>query len=186
MNHQDRNQFLEKQTRAFTAGTAEMIDNQWVFFDEETDEASMLEYYIDHEIEVFRFNQWEKGKLRDNGKIKLPYGTVSLDHAAAIRIRKNLVFSLEMLLDDLNDDAFVQFITSLNSAHFSIYDCIYCHNHLSFLSKEGRREGVNFLMFDNSENICSVQHHFRYSQKDQDRFELTLNTGKRFIIEKFN
>ncbi|WP_433748838.1 DUF2777 domain-containing protein [Falsibacillus pallidus] len=184
MKHKNRSQLLDRQTRAFTTGTVELINDQWIFFDEETDEASMLEYYIDQEIEVLRFNSWEKGQLLEEGQINLPYGIVALENSASIRIKKNLVFSLEMLLDDLNDDAFIQFITSLNTAHFSIYDCIYCHNHLSFLQKSGRREGVNFLMFDNMDGICAVQHHFRYNEKNQDRFEFTLNTGKRFVIEK--
>lgn len=49
-----------------------------------------------------------------------------------------------------------------------------------------KKNGVNFLLFDNDEFFCAVQHHFSYGSKNNDRFEITLNTGKRMIIERFS
>jgi hypothetical protein len=184
MNRQQRLKLYDIQHRAFNEGTVEQINNQWIFFDEETDEATMLEEFIHQEIEIFRLNRWRKGILNEPGKIHCGKEVILFRDHDLIRIRKHLVYSLERLLDGVNDDAFFQFITTLNSLNFSIYDCIYCYNHLSFLSDEHRKDGVNFMVFDNQEQICNVQHHFCYYEKVNDRFEFTLNTGKRLIIEK--
>ncbi|MFS8631187.1 MAG: DUF2777 domain-containing protein, partial [Bacillales bacterium] len=58
--------------------------------------------------------------------------------------------------------------------------------HLNFLEGAKRKEGVNFLIFDNQEMICNVQHHFGYYERERDRFEFTINNGKRTIIEKIS
>jgi hypothetical protein len=184
MNRQQRLKLYDFQARAYNVGTVEQINDQWIFFDEETDEAAMLDDFIHQEIEVFRLNRWKKGILREPGKINCGKEAVMLRDHDTIRIRKDLIYSLERLLEGVNDDAFFQFVTTLNSLNFSIYDCIYCYNHLSFLSDENRKDGVNFMVFDNQEQICNVQHHFCYFEKVNDRFEFTLNTGKRLVIEK--
>jgi hypothetical protein len=184
MNKQQRTKLIEYQQRAFTEGTAECINDQWVFFDEETEEATLLDVWLHEEIEVFRLNRWRKGVLNKDGKIKQGNDLIHLKNQETIRIRKHLVFALEQLLKEVNDDAFCQFITSLNTMNFSIYDCIYCYNHLTFLSETKQKSGVNFIIFDNGDSICSVHHHFVYFEKTSDRFEFTLNTGKRMVIEK--
>lgn len=184
MKHTPRERLYEAQPRAYTEGTIEQINDQWIFFDGETEEAARLEDFLHQEIEVFRLNHWKKGILTDPGIIKIGKENILLRDQDLIRIRKNLVYSLERLLDGINEDAFIQFVTTLNSLEFSVYDCLYCYNHLSFLGEEHRRDGVNFMIFDNQECICNVQHHFYYFEKGSDRFEFTINTGKRLIIEK--
>lgn len=186
MNRQQRLNLIEQQSRAYMEGNVEFINNQWVFFDQETDEASSLEEYRQQEIEVFRLKRWRKGVLSLNGQIHCGSDLLHLKDQDQIRIKKHLVFSLESLLEEVNDDAFVQFITSLNSIDFSIFDCIYCYNQLTFFGDETRKSGVNFMIFDNQEHICSVQHHFFYYEKETDRFEFTLNSGKRMVIEKIS
>lgn len=184
MNRQQRIKLIEYQNRAFIEGNVEFINGQWIFFDHETDEASALDDFLHNDIEIFRLTRWKKGKLLEPGKLSCIDGSVYFKDQDKIRIRKHLVFSLEKLLDDLNDDAFYQFVTTLNGMQFSIYDCIYCYNHLTFVDSDSRKSGVNFIVFDNQEQICNVQHHFCYFEKVSDRFEFTLNTGKRMIIEK--
>lgn len=184
MNRQQRSKLIEFQTRAFIEGTVEYINEQWVFFENETEEASLLEEYLHQEIEVFRHSRFRKGVLFEDGKIGFTDEILVLKNNDTIRIRKNLIYSLERLLEEISDDAFYQFVTHLNSLKFSVYDCIYCYNHLTFLNKEVRKEGVNFIIFDNQDDICSIQHHFCYYEKKNDRFEFTLNNGKRTIIEK--
>lgn len=186
MNNQHRSKLIEYQTRAFAQGAVEFINDQWIFFDDETEEATMLDEYLHQEIEILFFNKWRKGILLDQGKINTNGSIISFKNQDTIRIRKHLVFALERLLEDLGDDSFYQFITTLNSLDFSIYDCIYCYNHLTFLKDVKRKSGVNMMIFDNSEGICSVNHHFYYHEKSTDRFEFTLNTGKRMIIEKLS
>ncbi|MBS4172018.1 DUF2777 domain-containing protein [Bacillus sp. FJAT-49736] len=184
MDHQHREQLIRNQDRAFITGSIENINDQWVFFDDETDEAFMLEEYFAQEVEIFHRQQWIKGVLEGDGKITMPNSTFFLHDQLKIRIRKQLTFAFEILLNELKDDALLYFIHNLNQLEFSVYDCIYCHNQLSYLAQEEKQNGVNFLIFDNGENICSIQHHFKYEQDSQDRFEFTLSTGKRTIVEK--
>jgi hypothetical protein len=184
MNRQQRIKLYDIQARSYTEGTVEQINDQWVFFDEETEEASLIDDFLQQEVEIFRLNRWRKGILFEPGKVHIGKETIMFRDNDQVRIRKHLIYSLERLLEGINDDAFFQFVTTLNSLNFSIYDCIYCYNHLSFLSDEHRKDGVNFMVFDNQEQICNVQHHFCYYEKVNDRFEFTLNTGKRLVIEK--
>lgn len=184
MNRQHRMHLYDIQNRAYTEGTVEQINDQWIFFDEETEEAVMLEDFLQQEMEIYRLNRWKKGILYEAGKIRIGNEVMMLRDHDRVRIRKHLIYSLERLLEGINDDAFIQFVTTLNSLNFSIFDCIYCYNHLSFLSDENRKDGVNFMVFDNQNEICNVQHHFCYYEKINDRFEFTINTGKRLIIEK--
>lgn len=184
LEKQQRNKLIQHQQRAFTEGSVEYINEQWVFFDDETEEATLLNVWINEEIEVFVFNRWRKGVLKSDGMIGLGQDHYHLKDQDSIRIRKRLVYALEQLLIEINDDAFCQFIIHLNSLQFSIYDCIYCYNHLNFLSESSQKSGVNFIVLDNGENICSVQHHFVYYEKKSDRFEFTMSSGKRMVIEK--
>jgi hypothetical protein len=184
MNKQQRSKLMEFQQRAFTEGTVEYINKQWVFFDKETEEASLLDEWIHQEIEIFRLKRWRKGVLYEDGRMGLGSEAIHLKDQDIVRMRKTLVFSLELLLNELNDDAFCQFVTTLNSMNLSIFDCIYCYNHLTFLSESKQKNGVNFIIFDNSDAICSVHHHFFYFKNISDRFEFTLSTGKRMVIEK--
>ncbi|MFD0048818.1 DUF2777 domain-containing protein [Actinomycetes bacterium NPDC127524] len=186
MSQQQRAKLFQRQSRAFSAGTVENINHQWIFFDEETDEASSLDEYLHQDIEVFRGHRWRKGIIEDNGAVRFNKEVLYLMDEERIRIRKQLIYSFERLLEELNDDSFFQFITTLNSLDFSIYDCIYSYNQLTFLKEAESRSGVNFFTFDNGTDICSVQHHFCYAEKSHDRFEFTMNTGKRIVIEKMN
>jgi hypothetical protein len=186
MNRQQRIYLMENQLRSYTTGLVEYINDQWVFFDNETDEAIDLEEYLHQEIEIYQHNYWRKGVLLEKGMVGFGDKVHLLKNQDLIRIRKQIIYSLERLLEDLNDDAFLHFVTTLNSLKFSIYDCIYCYNHLNFLNKSQPNSGVNFLIFDNQEHICTVQHHFTYYEKNSDRFEFTLNSGKRLIIEKIS
>ncbi|MCM3586105.1 DUF2777 domain-containing protein [Mesobacillus maritimus] len=186
MNQQQRLILIEKQDRSFETGTIEYINQQWVFFDEETEEASLLDHFLHQEIEISRTDCWLKGMLIEGGRVQCGSELFDLHDRETIRIRKQLIYSLERLLEQLQDEAFLYFINTLNSLQFSVHDCIYCYNHLNFLNPKDRVNGVNFLIFDNEEEICSIQHHFDYSSTRNDRFEFTLNNGKRTVIEKIS
>ncbi|MGM9924002.1 MAG: DUF2777 domain-containing protein [Bacillus sp. (in: firmicutes)] len=186
MNHQQRNELLNRQSRAFTSGIVEYINDQWVFFNDENDEAFPLEDYLESEMEIYRNNRWKKGFLSDLGVVTLKREKLLLLNQEKVRMKKHLQYSFDRLLEELNDDSFFQFIMTLNSLSFSIYDCIYGYNQLTFLRDRNNCSGVNFFTFDNGQYICTVQHHFVYSTKEHDRFEFTLNTGKRIVIEKLS
>jgi hypothetical protein len=184
MNRQQRLKLYNNQERAHTEGTVEQINDQWIFFDAETEEASLMEDFLQQDVEIFRLNRWKSGVLVEAGKIVSGKEIMLLRDHDLVRVRKHIIYSLERLLDSMNDDAFFQFVTTLNSLDFSLYDCLYCYNHLTFITDDTRKDGVNFIVFDNQLQICNVQHHFCYYEKVSDRFEFTLNTGKRLIIEK--
>lgn len=186
MRQQQRLKLMKQQQRAFTEGTVENINFQWIFFDDETDEASSIDDYMRNEVEVYRTGHWRSGIMLEDGAIQLHHEITYLKQNEQIRIRKKLLYSFEKLLENLTDDSFFQFVTTLNSLGFSTYDCIYSYNQLTFLNETVNRSGVNFFTFDNSTQICAVQHHFSYGENKNDRFEFTINTGKRIIIEKVN
>lgn len=186
MRQHPRVKLLKQQTRAFTEGTVENINFQWIFFDDETDEASSIDDYMRNEVEIYRTGRWRPGILLEEGAIQFQHEITFLKENESIKIRKKLIHSFEQLLEKLTDDSFFQFVTTLNSLGFSTYDCLYSYNQLAFLDEASNRSGVNFFTFDNSDQICAVQHHFSYGKNKNDRFEFTLNTGKRIVIEKVN
>lgn len=175
-----------KQTRAYIEGVVEQFNDQWVFFNIETEEASLLEERENKLLEIYDGQMWKKGYLLEDGQVQFSDGKIYViknhDH---IRFQKDLFHSFDTLLSELSDDVFIQFVTSLNSLQFSIFDCIYCYNHDMFIRNKQGQTGVNFILFDNEESVCSVQHHFSYlEQNKQERFEFTMNNGKRMIVEK--
>lgn len=186
MSQQQRAGIFERQLRAYTEGTVESINGQWIFFDSETDEASSLEEYVHQEVQLKRGRTWQTGVLDESCALVFQNGTLHLRDGETIKIRKQIIYSFENLLGELEDDSFFQFTNTLNSLDFSIYDCLYCYNQLDFLKGADIKTGANFLVFDNESHVCSVQHHFFHSQTRHERFEFTLNTGKRIMIEKMN
>ena len=178
-----RSNILNSQERAFSEGTVLFEDDSWLFFEINADEETDLEFYLNHEVKLFRDNDWMTGILLEDGIIVTPYERVRIENGDLVQIKKHIMYSLENLLDEISDDAFHQFITTLNNLHYSIYDSIFCHNHLVFLENQKIKQGVNFITFDNGIEVCAVQHHFTYYKKKRDRFEFTLSTGKRIVIE---
>ncbi len=185
MSNLHRLNILKHQDRSFTEGTVINDDEAWIFVEMEIDDEGEcdLDFYTQSEAEVFRENRWIKGILIGDGTLQTSFDQIHLLNGETLRIKKSILFSFEKLLEELKEDVFIQFITTLNSNGYSIYDCIYCHNHLAFLDNQKVKQGVNFIAFDNGDQVCMVQHHFTYYKKNRDRFEFTLSTGKRVIIE---
>ncbi|MCA1059536.1 DUF2777 domain-containing protein [Rossellomorea aquimaris] len=181
-----RSNILKSQKRSFSEGTALFEEDTWFFFEIDAEEESELEFYLNHELKVYRDGDWLSGVLLEDGIIVTPYERIRIENGDRIQIKKNILYSLENLLEEISDDAFHQFITALNNLGYSIYDSIFCHNHLVFLGNQKIKEGVNFITFDNGVEVCAVQHHFTYYKKKRDRFEFTLSTGRRIVIESFN
>ena len=98
MNRQQRLKLIEDQLRAFDAGTTEYINQQWVFFDDETDEASLLEQFANQEIDVHRKDIWLKGYLLEDGHVQCGNERFALKDGESIRIRKHLIYAFERLL----------------------------------------------------------------------------------------
>jgi len=182
MNLQHRLRKMNQQKRSYTTGTVELINDQWIFFDDENEEASMLEEFTDQEVEVYLINKWEKGVYTQDGLMMMHDYFHKLEHGNKVRIPKSLPFAYNEFLNSLCDDTFTKFTATLNQLSFSLFDCIYCHNYLMYTLPEENKEGVNFITYDNTEIICSVQHHFTRGKQTKDRFEFTLATGKRTLL----
>ena len=182
MNLQKRLANLQEQKRAHVQGTVEHINNEWIFFDEESDEAVLLEDMTNGGIEVFRYGKWINGKLCKNGIVRLATQHYSLKNGETVRFPKQLSYAYEQWLQSLPDRTFYYFIQQLNSFDFSLYDCLYCYNSFLF----GRKTGVNFIIYDNTELISNIQHYYERGFTNKDYFEITLNTGKRFICREIS
>ncbi|WP_017754565.1 DUF2777 family protein [Calidifontibacillus oryziterrae] len=181
MNFQKRLEIIPLQERAFIEGTIEYIGNEWIFFDETNEEAFELEELGD-EVEVYINDQWKKGTLIDNTIIYIKNDIHYLQNGDRIRYNKKLTYSFKTLIEELNDQSYLNFVKTLNELSYSLFDCIYCHNYLVFLQKRDKKEGMNVMIFDNEEQICVVQHYFfRKGHELTDRFEFSKSDGKRLI-----
>ncbi|MFC4322330.1 DUF2777 domain-containing protein [Litchfieldia salsa] len=182
MNLQHRLRTMSEQKRSYTLGSVEYINDQWIFFDDENEEASLLEELVDREIEVYTMNTWQKGLFNADGLVKLPDYYYKLQHGDCIRVSKTLPYAYSELLNQLPDTLFLEYTKFLNQLSYSLYDCIYCHNMMLYVPAHSEYKGVNFITYDNNESICSVQHHFQRGLQTKDRFEFTMTSGKRAIF----
>lgn len=181
MKLQQRLEQLPYQERAYMIGSVEAIHDQWVFFDEQ-DEPSALTDVLNQPFEIKINNVWETFHTFENG-IALGTQSYPIKNGDTFKIQKPLPYVYQEWLNELSNESFTKFIHLLNSMEFSLYDCIYCHNHLFFQANKKPLDGVNFITFDNGEKLCSVHHHYqRGVSQHSDRFELTLNNGKRHIL----
>ncbi|OQM46560.1 hypothetical protein B6A27_05210 [Anoxybacillus sp. UARK-01] len=173
---------IPAQQRAYIQGEIEYVNGEWVFFDEEEEEAGLLAEWSDEEIEIFRFGRWLRGYYQHNGEIQLSGTRVLLQNGELVRFRKRLPYAYRSWLDALPEKTFFGFIEWLNKLNFSLYDCLYCYNGLLF----EKRTGVNFMIFDNTELIGNVQHYYERGETNKDRFEMTFHTGNRFICTQIS
>ncbi|MDQ0246565.1 hypothetical protein J2S09_004169 [Bacillus fengqiuensis] len=186
MSYQSRLHFLKEQPRAFVCGMIERIDKQWVFFDDESDEAFMLSEIADDSLEIQLSHRWHKAMWTGEDTIQTNGQVYMLKEGDYLRVRKTLQHAYETLLEELTFEALSQFTHHLNELNFSLYDCIYCFNSLCFQENAPSKSGVNFLTFDNGEEICSIHHFFERNHQTMDRFEFTLNNGKRLMTMSLN
>ncbi|MFZ3589165.1 DUF2777 family protein [Bacillus sp. DJP31] len=180
MNLQQRLEQLPNQERSYSEGNVEYIHDQWILFDEQ-DEPISLNDRTKSSFEIYMSGKWVLFEQFDHG---VAYGQQSypIKQGDTIRFQKQLLFTYQEWLSELTDESIERFVVSMNKLQYSIYDCIYCHNFLFFNVKQKPKNGVNFLVFDNGEQICAVQHHFKRDQRHIDRFEITLNDGTRQLL----
>lgn len=177
MNFEQRLAYIPEQKRAYIQGEIECVNDEWIFFDEKNEEAVLIEEMTEGEIEIFRFGEWIRGQWQENGMIHLGATALSLHGGEIVRFRKTLPYAYRQLLEALPEKTFFHFVEWLNDLHFSLYDCLYCYNGLLF----SNHLGMNFIIYDNTELIGNVQHYYERGSTHKDRFEMTFNTGSRFI-----
>jgi hypothetical protein len=181
MNIRQRIEHLPHQERAFTIGKVEYIHNQWILFDDH-DEPTALKDLSNESFEILIDANWITFNELDNGMAFGPQKTYTIKEGDTFRIQKPLAFVYQEWLKELTDETLTRFVTTLNSLHYSIYDCNFCHNFLFFHVSRKPVSGVNFLLFDNDEQICGIQHHFTRNSTHTDRFEITLSNGTRQLL----
>lgn len=187
MQYKHRSQLFKEQPRAFTIGSIEEINDEWVFFDDETDEAFILDELIEKEFEVSINEEWTPASFQDGTFLIFHSKKKKLQNGDVLRIQRKLLYSFDTLLKHLSDESFYSLAYLLNTHGFSLYDCLYCHNFLSFQPENTPTEGVNFIVFDNEELVCSVYHQFKISPEEQNhRFELTKATGNRYLLTQLS
>ena len=89
MNHYSKQQAMNNQPRSFVIGTVECVDSQWIFFEDESDEASMLHEVMDETLELLIDTRWEKAIMVDDRQIKLHDGTYLLRNGDKLRLTKS-------------------------------------------------------------------------------------------------
>lgn len=115
MTHYSKQQALNNQPRSFVIGTVECVDSQWIFFEDESDEASMLHEVMDDTLELLIDTRWEKAIMVDDRQIKLHDGTYLLRNGDKLRLTKKLPYAYEQLLQSLPKETFLSFTQHLNS-----------------------------------------------------------------------
>lgn len=175
---------IPKQDRAYIEGTLECIGEEWIFFDEMNEEAFDLEE-IGSEFEILKEdNRWYRGILIENTLLYIENDFHYIKNGDRIRYKKKLSYSFKELIKELSESSYLNFVKTLNDFSYSLFDCVYCHNFLSFLYERDNKEGMNVIVFDNQDQICVVQHYFNRSKNtddSRDRFEFAQSNGKRIL-----
>ncbi|TXC89645.1 DUF2777 family protein [Metabacillus litoralis] len=182
MSPYKRTDLLLNQERSYLTGLIEVTNNQYVIYDDMSDELHLLEEIKEPHLEILSPIGWKSCKWLGLGKVKTEAGVFSISCGDTVRIQKSLPFALDEMLKELQDETFIKLLKHLNSKGFSPFDCIYSYNQLLFLDNQVHKKGVSFYQFDNEEEICAIQHHFKRGVHSSDRFEITTSLGKRSII----
>ncbi|WP_050770916.1 DUF2777 family protein [Bacillus coahuilensis] len=88
MNSPERFALLNRQDRAFITGTVEKLNDQWVFFDDENDEATMLEFFDDYQLEVMNHNKWRVAEILSDHELAVEGVALPLLDGMELRLQK--------------------------------------------------------------------------------------------------
>lgn len=179
----NRELILKSQPRSYMEGTIFFMNNEWIFFDNEDDEAYLLDELTNNTFEIFISNTWVTATIINHNEIIINHSKYLLIDGMKLKIPKSLQLAYQNFLDELSDQSFQKFTTTLDELEYSLFDCMICHHYLSFMN-ELPSIGVNFFLFDNADMICSIHHHFiRNEGIIHDRFEFTRADGIRIEIK---
>ncbi|WP_164462126.1 DUF2777 family protein [Bacillus sp. FJAT-42376] len=177
-----RKKLLHTQERSCMTGNICCFEGEWLFFEEDADEGKLVDVMDLSDMHMLMDGIWYQAIWLSDGKIKTDSGEHSIADSHVFKIRRKLPFAFEQMLRSLDDDSLVRFTGELNQLGYSIYDCIYCYNHLLFTNKKLKTACTSFYQFDNEDSICGVQHHRMPTEDVLDRYEFTTSLGKRSIL----
>ncbi|WP_438421577.1 DUF2777 family protein [Bacillus siamensis] len=119
--------------------------------------------------------RWQQAQIH-GASAEIGADTVALFGGEEIRYEKAVKRPLLTLLDSLDDETFLLFLSHLHGFGLSVYDCVFSYNQTLFSG-----EGVSFYHFSADDAQCALQHH-RGSPGKHDRFEWTASDGRRSIM----
>ncbi|ASF54609.1 hypothetical protein WYY_14280 [Bacillus velezensis M27] len=122
-----------------------------------------------------RDGRWQPARIC-GGSAETGADTIPLLGGEEIRYEKAVKRPLLTLLDSLDDETFLLFLSHLHGFGLSVYDCVFSYNQALFSG-----EGVSFYHFSADDAQCALQHH-RGSSGKHDRFEWTASDGRRSIM----
>lgn len=175
----NRYHIMRNQQRAYTIGSIERINTEWIFFDEESEEASLVADIVQDGFEILYEQHWVPALLYENDIIKIEHTLHHLQNKDILRVPKKLQYSYEVWITELPDLSFYTFASTLQELGYSVYDSIFCHNSLQFQSNFQLKQGVNFIVYDNGDLVCAVQHQYvRGIEVEKDIFTFTRADGE--------
>ncbi|PAE64249.1 hypothetical protein CHH90_09980 [Bacillus licheniformis] len=126
--------------------------------------------------------EWQKAELFDQFAVTEKPETVKLTGGEPIRYLKTVKQAFLEFLNDLEDGQFYSFLDQLNSLGFSVFDCVFAYNGLSFWPEKKDVKGVSFYQFSHDMKQCALQHHYERKEEWKDRFEWTASDGERIVM----
>ncbi len=89
-----RKHILYNQPRAHTVGNVEYINNEWIFFDDENEEAFLLEEIAEDGFEILYNNNWLPARFYEQDVLQIADEQHHLQNGEMIRIRKNYFLAI--------------------------------------------------------------------------------------------
>lgn len=171
---------IYEESRKWIYGTVIMEDGICLIENEEGD-LFLFESLKSPAVFVKLDGDWVKAELFDQFAVTEKHGNIALTGGEALRYLKTVKQAFLDFLNDLDDGQFYAFLDQLNSLGFSVFDCVYAYNGLSFLTGAECAKGVSFYQFSTDVKQCALQHHYERNGERKDRFEWTASDGTRIV-----
>ena len=179
--------FIQTQKGAYKNATLAKIDTHWLIFDSETEEAFSFtpETFADFEIKGYlkAIDEWVSLQYYSEQYLQADEKLLPVTENMPFRIQTRLPFAYEAWLAKLTHEQLLKITQFLNDLHYSLFDCLYCHNTALFMDTTDGT-GVNFIFFDNGWLPCALSHTFYYSNKifTDNQFDFLLANGQKFHL----
>ena len=142
--------FIQTQKGAYKNATLEKIDTHWLIFDSETEEAFSFtpETFADFEIKGYlkAVDEWVSLQYYSEQYLQADEKLLPVTENMPFRIQTRLPFAYEAWLAKLTHEQLLKITQFLNDLHYSLFDCLYCHNTDLFMDTTDGT-GVNFIFF---------------------------------------
>ncbi|NPC92142.1 DUF2777 domain-containing protein [Bacillus sp. WMMC1349] len=176
----EREQRIYNEKRKWMYGTI-IIEEGICLIENQAGDLLLIESLLSPGVYIQLEGEWLKTELIAPFAVTERFGQIQLTGGESIRYLKNVKQALSDFLSDLEDGQFYSLMDQLNSLGFSVFDCVYAYNGLSFSAHPEMTKGVSFYQFSNDVKQCALQHHYERAEKKKDRFEWTTSDGERIV-----